>query len=201
MIYVDLDDVVAKTCVNLASYASAMFNKSLSVEDMVNYDLKVSFKLNLDEYHTFMKSFHDTQLQNIEAEPYACETINFWKDAGHTPVIVTGRPTYSNDETRKWLDSHNLKNIEIIHVDKYGTLFTRYEAPRIIPFPKLKEFDFKFAIDDAPNAINLISQINLCPVILFDRPWNKSINDSSFQIPISRVHDWLQIKELSKKFL
>ena len=56
--------------------------------------------------------------------------------------------------------------------------------------------DVKFALDDAPNAFELISQLELCPSAIVTRPWNKKYNPTETPHPITRVNNWLEINEL-----
>lgn len=196
MIYIDLDDTVCYTATKLTLFAAKMFERPYTEEDMTDYDLRVSFKLSEEEYRTYMRAFHETELLGIKIFPHAATVIKKWQQRGWEPTIVTGRPTYTNEATRQWLDNHELFDIPIIHVDKYGTLFSTYEDKLITPFPKLKEMDVKFALDDAPNAFELISQLELCPAAIITRPWNKRYRPSNPSIPITRVNNWLEIDRL-----
>lgn len=196
MIYIDLDDTVCYTATKLTEFASNMFNRPYTEADMIDYDLRVSFKLTEEEYRTYMKAFHLTELLKIKIFPHAASVIRQWQSNGWAPTIVTGRPTYTNEATRQWLDAEGLGELPIIHVDKYGTLYSCYEDKLITPFPKLKEMDVKFALDDAPNAFELISQLELCPSAIVTRPWNKKYNPTETPHPITRVNNWLEINEL-----
>jgi uncharacterized HAD superfamily protein len=196
MIYIDLDDTVCYTAVRLAAFASEMFNREYSEENIFDYDLRVSFNLDEEAYRTYMKAFHNTELLKIKIFPHAANVITLWKENGWEPTIVTGRPTYTNETTRQWLAAEGLEDIPIVHVDKYGSLYSCYEDKLITPFPKLKEMDVKFALDDAPNAFELMSQLELCPSAIVHRPWNKKYRQDNPPYPITRVFNWLEINKL-----
>ena len=195
MLYIDLDDCVCETCVSLTEFARERFGRNVSVADMVDYDLRVSFSFDEETYRKFMREFHEERLASIPETPGAVAVLRRWIDAGHEPVIVTGRPTYSHTLTRCWLDERGLSDIKIIHVDKYAKLFNASPDPLITPFPALREMGFEFAVEDAPNAVRMIAETALCPCAIFTRPWNVA-----YPLPSRTAHqfvraaDWTEIE-------
>ena len=146
MIYIDLDDVACETCDRLAAFARQFFDRDVTVESMIDYDLRISFNFDEETYRTYMRRFHATELLDIPETPQACRIIREWFADGLDPVIVTGRPTYSHAETRQWLDNHGLGDIRILHVDKYAKLFN-IERP--------KTYLFK----DIPNMLDTVKNL------------------------------------------
>ena len=201
MIYVDLDDVACETCDRLASFARLHFDRDVTVESMFDYDLRKSFNFDEETYRRYMKAFHATELIDIPETPDACAVIRSWADDGLDPVIVTGRPTYSNAATCEWLANHGLDNIRVLHVDKYAKLFNDSEDPLITPFPELCNMDVRFAIDDAPNAIRMISETKLCPYAIFTRPWNRGFTPPVSELPGFRVSRWSEINEVVRRHM
>ncbi len=199
MIYVDLDDVACETCDRLAYFARLHFDRDVTVESMVDYDLRKSFNFDEETYRRYMKQFHATELLDIPETPDACEVIRRWATDGLDPVIVTGRPTYSNAVTLDWLTHHGLGGIRVLHVDKYAKLFNESEDPLITPFPALCEMDVQFAIDDAPNAIRMISETRLCPYAIFTRPWNRKFEPPESNLLKFRVSHWREIDHVVRK--
>lgn len=193
MIYVDLDDVACETCDRLADFARLHFDRDVTVESMFDYDLRKSFRFDEETYRNYMKRFHATELPGIPETPDACRVIRSWAEDGFDPVIVTGRPTYSNATTLDWLANHGLGTIRVLHVDKYAKLFNAAEDPLITPFPALLEMDVRFAVEDAPNAIRMICETHLCPFALFTRPWNRAYTLPQTDLPHYRADDWNEI--------
>jgi uncharacterized HAD superfamily protein len=196
MIYIDLDDVACATADCLAAFARRHFDRDVTPADMFDYDLRKSFNFDEATYRRYMGDFHTTELLDIPDVPGACPTIAEWVERGFDPVIVTGRPTYTNAATREWLDARGLQAVPIIHVDKYAKLFNPSDDPLITPFPALLDMDVRFAIDDAPNAIRMIVETNLCPFALFTQPWNRHYTPPATDLPHSRVTDWNEIARI-----
>lgn len=202
MIYIDMDDVVADTGVLLADYANRCFNTNYTVNDMTDFDLKVSFKLSDDDYYTFMTGFHHNCLVDIAPIDGAVDTIKKWNRLGYDPAIVTGRPTYANGYTLQWLKKHGLEDIRVYHVDKYNRLFNKNEDPLITPFNALHDMDVKFAIDDSLTSLNLLTDSKLCPFAVFTRPWNSSFEASADATPPSfRASTWAELESLVPKYI
>lgn len=196
MIYVDLDDVACETCDSLAAFARRHFDRDVTAESMFDYDLRKSFDFDEETYRRYMRSFHSTELLDIPETPEACRIIAQWTEQGLDPVIVTGRPTYANADTREWLDAHGLGGVRILHVDKYAKLFNPSEDPLITPFPALRDMDVRFAVDDAPNAIRMIVETRLCPFAVFTRPWNRHYAPPETDLPHYRVTHWHEIARI-----
>jgi len=201
MIYVDLDDVVCETCDSLVAFARKHFDRDIAVEEMFDYDLRKSFNFDEPTYRTFMKRFHANELVDIPETPHACNVIRSWTAEGLNPVIVTGRPTYSNAATRQWLDEHGLADIRIVHVDKYAKLFNDADDPLITPFSDLQNMGIQFAIDDAPNAIHKICELRLCPTAIFTRPWNRTYIPPDCDLPKHEVACWHTIDTIVRNTL
>ena len=194
MYYIDLDDCVCETCLSLTEFARERFGRDVRVADMTDYDLRVSFSFDEETYRRFMREFHGEKLESIPETPGAADVLRRWMGEGREPVIVTGRPTYSHDVTRAWLDARGLRNIRIIHVDKYAKLFNVSPDPLITPFPDLKGMGFEFAVEDAPNAVRMIAETGLCPCAVFTRPWN-----AGYEAPANfrRVGTWAEIEKIT----
>jgi len=191
MIYVDLDDCVCETCASLVEFARGRFGRDVRIGDMRDYDLRVSFSFDEETYRKFMREFHGEMLEHIPETPGAVEVLKRWMGEGRGPVIVTGRPTYSHEITRRWLDARGMGGLRIIHVDKYATLFNDSPDPMITPFPALKGMGFEFAIEDAPNAVRMIKETELCPCVVFARPWNGRVGGE-------RVGNWGEIEKMTR---
>ncbi len=200
MIYIDLDDVVAETGLSLSAFASEYLGRSFTIEDMFEYDLRKSFSLDEDSYRDFMREFHTHKLGEIGIVQGAAETIISWSNSGWDPVIVTGRPTYCRKETQQWLDDHGIGFLHVINVDKYGTLFYENQDPLIMPFRRLAQMNVRFAIDDAPNAADMISEMRLCPTALFNKPWNKRYTPPE-GAQVKRISCWEEAAELAQRIM
>jgi len=187
MLYIDLDDCVCDTYISLGEFARERFGRDVAYENMRDYDLRVTFSFDEETYRRFMREFHEKRLAQIPETPGAVGVLKRWIADGREPVIVTGRPTYSHDLTRRWLAARGLGEMRILHVDKYAKLFNDSPDPMITPFPALKGMGFEFAVEDSPNAVRMIRETGLCPYVIFSRPWNAGVEGV-------RVNGWGEIE-------
>ncbi len=196
-IYIDCDDVVAETGAHLLRVLSRHRATVPRFEDIRAFDLHVSLSLNAEEYDAFMEEVHqDEELLAMDPFPGAADTLRAWIAEGHEPVVVTGRPPYSGPATREWLDRLGLRDVGLLHVDKYGRF--RGEPPagvRVLPFSRLSELGFGLAVDDSPLALDLLESSGLCPYVVFDRPWNRTSHPSA-----PRVRGWAELAEFVSAF-
>ena len=91
-IYLDFDDVLCETFAELERFARAEFGKNPEPGRSVHFDLHESLGLSDGEYRLFMDRFHAEKLLSIPEIPGACAALRAWIEAGHEPVVVTGRP-------------------------------------------------------------------------------------------------------------
>ena len=190
-IYVDCDDVVTETALRLMEIRRGEGGWAPeSFEEMHDFDLHKSLRLDAEEYVAFMTRVHHPDvLGALEALPGACETLRAWLDDGLAPVIVTGRPAFSHATTRAWLDERGLADLPLMLVDKYNrALGASVPGVETVPFARLREAGFDLAVDDAPAALDLLAESGLCPYIVFDRPWNRAYNPV-----VPRVRSWAEL--------
>lgn len=196
-IYVDFDDVVAETARGLAELLFREQGRRIPYDSIAFFDLRKSFHLGDADYHAFMERAHQQELlSELQETPGACGTLRAWLDAGHRPVIVTGRPASSHRATRHWLDLRGLADLPILHVDKYNRdLGPPDPDVPVLRFDELGALAFELAIDDAPPALDLLAESRLCPFIVFDRPWNRGYAPAG-QDSVPRAADWRALDQL-----
>jgi len=192
-IYVDIDDVLCDTARALMALLEQEFNKSVSFESIMSFDLKVSFGLTQSEYEHFMHLAHlPDQILKMDRIPEAVETLRGWMDSGHDISIVTGRPTYTHDTTLKWLSNNNVPFSDFLMVDKYSR--AEKEAPEAVSLENLSKMKFHAAVEDSYDMARLIADKMKTPVYLVDRPWNRAAHTNN---KIKRFHAWAEIRHLT----
>lgn len=174
-IYIDCDDVITETGEKLLEIAKRLFNTPITFEEMDFFDLKQTFKLNSEDYNRLMTEAHipEVLLSYGEIEG-ACSTINSWVDKGHDVQIITGRPYSSYEPTRKWLDNHGLKRVELAHLDKYGRDIFTENCTFSMTLDDFYKMDFDFVVEDSPMSFKHLEHFKHCNVAVFNRPWNRN---------------------------
>lgn len=188
-IYIDFDDVICQTNVTLRKLLRERYGRYCEFEDMTQFDLHFSLGLSELEYPEFMRIFHERYLEEIPEIPDACKTILAWHKAGLSPLVVTGRNPSCHQASRNWLDEHGLAEIPLYHLDKYRR-FQGLDATQSIQPDDLRKMKIALAIEDAPPSVTLLQQWKLCPIALFDRPWNRTIPSSP---SLRRFRDWREL--------
>lgn len=174
-IYIDFDDVITETARGLADLLKRVCGRTVPYEEIREFDLRKSFSLPQDEYVRFMETAHsDAELSVLKEMPGAAAAMRKWKDCGIDPVVVTGRPAWSNSVSREWLDLRGLHDIPLIYVDKYSRRIGPDDnGVKTHLFSELADMGFSLAVDDAPPALDLLAVSGMCPYVIFDRPWNR----------------------------
>ena len=195
-LYLDFDDVLCETFASLEAFACAAFGKDPEPGKAVHFDLHESLGLTDAEYRLFMDRFHAERLLDIPEIPGACAALRAWRDAGHEPVVVTGRPVSAHADSVAWLAAHGLAGVPVLHVDKYAR-FPDPAAPGVVPFPALARCGFGLAVDDSPAALDLLARSRLCPYVVFERPWNRAWTPPPGGAPpVLRAPDWARLAPL-----
>ena len=192
-IYIDFDDVLCETARALSDAAKAVFKRDVPYEEITVFNLQHAFSLSGDEIDQLMDLAHEQEfLAELEPVPGAIEAVRKLRAEGHEVVIVTGRPSYCHAGSVAWLKRYGLERIEIIYVDKYGRApkILPPDAPPMLSLEEFYELKFDLAIDDSPTALDLLTVLKGCKVIVFNRPWNMSYQ---IQTGMLRCTTWEEI--------
>ena len=190
-IYIDVDDVLAETGQALCLCLYREFGKVVPFEEMAHFDLSRSFGLSTNEMEHLFAVFHREEcLLKIGVLPGALDVIGKWHGLGRIIHIVTGRPVYTRELTREWLDMHNIPFHELLHVDKYGRESNGSDA--LTP-EQMANLPFEFAVEDAPMMAFFIANRMKKTVYLMRRPWNRTISGVEHIIP---VDSWFALEEM-----
>jgi len=192
-IYIDFDDVLCETARALSDAAKVVFQRDVPYEEITVFNLQHAFSLSGDEIEQLMDLAHEVEfLAELEPAPGAIEGVRELLERGHEVVIVTGRPSYCHAGSVDWLARYGLENLEVIYVDKYG------RAPKILPqgappmlsLDQFYELSFDVAIDDSPAALDLLTGLKECQMVIYSRPWNLSYQPSS---EMTRCNSWAEV--------
>lgn len=166
---VDLDNCIADLWRCALPYAEQMFGTHVDLDDITEWDMWHCMGISKDEF----MAFHDACLDGavtIEPVPGALEALDALRHEDHSIGIVTARPERFADVTARWLADNGLQDIPLV----------------IGRSDKGDVDDWDAFIDDALHTcLALCATVPL--VVLFDRPWNRSV---SVERPIRRTTSW-----------
>lgn len=193
-IYIDFDDILCETAKGFCAIVERMFGKVVPYEDVHFFDLKKSFDLTDDEYERMMIEGHRPEvLLAYEEIEGSTDTVRKWMAAGHDVYIITGRPASAYDPSRQWLDEHNLQDVKLYCVNKYGRDSFIKNSEFSIELDEFYKMHFDFAVEDSPSAFKHLAHLENLRVAVLDRPWNASV-----EFPNSNYHrcyNWTEIDE------
>lgn len=188
-IYLDFDDVLCDTITGIRTLAHEQFGRDVAYEDILDFNLQVTFTLSDEELWTLTGMTHTpTFLMSLDPIPGALETLDTWLTTGHRCTVVTGRPPSSGNASEKWLDGHGFGHVPVLHWDKYH----RYQGRGALGDADLLKEGFDFGVDDSPLALDRITALfPHLPVAIMGKPWNQTYSPSAM---MRRCSDWQAIK-------
>lgn len=173
-IYVDYDDCLCETARNFSDLAVEMFGKNVPYEKIRYFELDKSFDLNEEQFVQFMSKGHEPDvLLSYEETPGASEVLNEWLRQGHDVSIITGRPFSSYGPSRAWLDRHDLKDVKLYCLNKYGRDGFIRDSDFSLELDDYYRMKFDVAVEDSPKAFKFFDHLPDLKVMVYDRPWNR----------------------------
>ena len=192
-IYIDYDDCLCETARAFTVIAERLFGKRVPYEKVRFFNLQDSFKLTDDEYEQIMIEGHLPEvLLSYEETPGASTVINEWVDKGYEVDIITGRPYSTYEISRRWLDEHGLKRVNLFCLNKYGRDLFYKKNDYSLELEDYYKMKFDYAIEDSPMAFRFFDHLPELKVLVYDRPWNRECklpNSNYFRCP-----DWEYIR-------
>ncbi len=200
-IYIDFDDVLCETALGFTDIVRDSFGRQVAFEDIHSFNLWEAFDLNQAEYDLLMDLGHrDDFLSSLAPIPGARDVIADWTASGLEVTIVTGRPPSCEPVSHAWLKQHDIPVAGIIFVDKYG----RNDAgDQSITPQQLGQMSFALAIEDAPAMAQHILSHTSFPLVVYDRPWNRSFptDDTPRSGQATRARNWDHIAHQWRQWL
>lgn len=173
-IYVDYDDCLCETARNFSDLAVEMFGKNVPYEKIRYFELDKSFDLNDDEFRRFMLKGHEPDvLLSYEETPGASAVINEWLGQGYEVSIITGRPYSAYEPSRQWLDEHNMGDVKLYCLNKYGRDSFIRNSDFSLELEDYYKMKFDVAVEDSPKAFRFFDHLPDLKVMVYDRPWNR----------------------------
>ena len=194
-IYVDFDDCLCETARDFSGLVYDLFKIDVPYERIQYFNLQQAFDLNDEQYEELMRKGHEADaLLRYEETPGASEVLNEWTRQGHQVSIITGRPFSAYEPSRLWLDRHGFENLRLYCLNKYGRESAVYEGGFSLELEDYYKMHFDYAIEDSPTAFRFFDHLPDLNVLVFDRPWNRSVTLPGANY--RRCRDWKMIKDL-----
>lgn len=198
-IYIDFDDVLCETAKLLLQVANKEFGRNILFQNIHSFNIGETFELTEQEVRHVLNIMHKPEnlLAIPPIESAAC-TINNWAKQGCKIDIVTGRPPFSEESSRAWLDKYNISYSNIIFVNKYeknNNGFDHHDTA--LTLNELKNRHYDLAIDDSATMLEFLFTEMKMDIAVFHRPWNAKLEIPTNTNParkIKRCHSWNDIK-------
>ena len=173
-IYVDMDDVLAETGRTFLSVLHSEFGKQVAWDEIHDYDLGVSLGMDEEVLTEFMHAVHRPEvLASVAPMAGALEALEKWIAQGYEIEVVTGRPSTTEEISRKWLKDNEIPHHSLIHVDKYAWEEELLGTSAGVPLIHLAGKGYRLAVEDSAEVAIHLTEIIDAPVVVLDRPWNR----------------------------
>jgi uncharacterized HAD superfamily protein len=167
-------------------------------EQIFSFDLGLSFGLSPEDTAELMRQMHEPDvLRALKPVPGAARSLRRWKRAGWEISIVTGRPPSTRTVSEDWLRDHDVPADHLIFVNKYARTHSHHGGEKAVRLDELRAMPFTLAVEDSPCMIRFVADEMNIPVVILDRPWNRSEPERAGAAPVVRCRTW---QEISAKF-
>ena len=194
-IYIDYDDCLCETGKHFSKLVEDLFGICVPYEEIRYFNLQKSFSLTEEQYEKMMLEGHTPEvLLSYDETPGAVKTIRDWIEKGHDISIITGRPYSSYEASRQWLDEHDLADVKLYCLNKYGRDSFIKNSDFSLELEDYYKMKFDVAIEDSPAAFQFFGHLPDLKVLVIDRPWNQGCEfpGDNFR----RCYNWEEIRKL-----
>jgi uncharacterized HAD superfamily protein len=182
-IALDVDGVLADIILVWINEYNKKYGKSISKETIRHWDFWRELGVDKDEFYYQLSNCWSQWKEVPPMEKDIANAVNELHSVG-TVDIVTARDHASTKYVINWLEHNSIKYNEYVAVPD-----GRDKA----------NLDYDVFIDDSPhNAVRMASRDR--NVLLYDQPWNKSVDDTKI-VRIKRLAEATEIiSNLNRKF-
>jgi 5'(3')-deoxyribonucleotidase len=179
-IALDLDGVLAESMLVWCERANKEFGTRLKMEDIDSWSWWKRIPISKDDFYRILDESWDDWREIPPTEPEIAEKVARIEKFGDLD-IVTGRSKSTVDAARSWVDSQKVRYRRFV---------------RVLGWRDKILLDYDVFIDDAPDLMPLISQSPTAWGVLYERPWNRSVEDMP---KVLRAKSWRQVPALLKR--
>jgi uncharacterized HAD superfamily protein len=171
---VDIDGVIANFVATFIPLVRDRYGVSITEEDIYVHDLFLVLGIGEDES---IQLIRDTLSQDLDLYPEARQSLARLARENEV-VLLTARPADMMDLTRDWLRRRRVPYHTLVHLDE--------------GFKHRDDTLFDVVIDDhLREVIRFAPSVPL--VIIFDHPWNRSLNVRGL---FKRASNWREVLDI-----
>lgn len=174
---IDIDGTVTDPN-TFVPYLNKSFNKSLTYNDLIQYDLTKILNITEVDFWKWMDEFEPIIYQEAPLALHAKTVLDVWKEE-HQLLFISARRKHLLDITYTWFKERELF---YHHIELIGT-HNKLEA--------VKTNEISIFFEDKHDNACMISEEHQIPVVLFNTPYNQEAVPKG----VIRVNDWLEAKE------
>src|SRR5439155_10150095 len=179
-IAVDLDRVLAESMLVWCERGNKEFGTHLKMEDLDSWSSWKRFAISKDDFYRILDESWDEWREIPPTEPEIAEKVARIEKFGDLD-IVTGRSKRTVDAARSWVDSQKIRYRRFV---------------RVLGWRDKILLDYDVYIDDAPDLMPLISRNPTAWGVLYERPWNRSVESMP---KVLKAKSWQQVPVLLKR--
>ncbi|WP_156321177.1 hypothetical protein [Bacillus sp. JCM 19041] len=170
----DIDGTITDPA-TFVPYINKDFNKTLTLDDLSEYDLTKVLNISDKEFWGWMETNEPLIYSQAELALHAEQTLHKWSKL-HDLIFITARRNHLTEVTTSWFSKQKLPYNHIELVGKHDKLDAVREHKLDVFFE-----------DKHDNAVAIAEEFNI-PVLLFDTPYNRLNSPNN----VIRVANWTE---------
>lgn len=185
---IDIDDTLLDFVSPYLSYHNEIYNTNFKKETFETYSFNLNMGGTMAEVIDGVHNFYKTSFfKEIQPFPNSVEIIDAFKQKDYELFIITSRPDFIIDETKKWIDNHFPNKFSDIffsynhYTRRKNNGKTKAEICNDLGVSVLIDDSLEYGLQCANKGIN---------VLLLDSPWNRNGEHKR----IIRVKNWEEIR-------
>ncbi len=196
-IYLDMDDVLCDTAGAYLALLAREFDLHVDFEEVFSFNLQKSFGLDdAQNRHLFGRAHEPEFILGLKPLEGVLNVLRNWEEMGFSLSILTGRHTAAAEASLQWLEDRKIPYHSFTMVDKYNWNGT--DEAIAITLEQLACMPFDIGVEDSPKMADYLTREMALPVLLFDRPWNRTYKTG---VKSCRCRGWQQVEAAVNEWL
>ncbi len=168
IIGIDSDEVLSSTLKQLVKYPEFRWAKR---ESFYKYSPLTSSEVKLPDQTDifFWRLFQNPEFWEVQPVPWAYEQLKKIKEAWHTLAVLTWRPQFAAENTKKWIELHYP---QIFSLFLFAAVHTEDEISKA---ELCEQNGVQMMVEDDPYFVSNLSEKGV-PCVLLDYPRNQDFN-------------------------